>query len=83
MITDAILGVLVTAAEFIVGALPEAGTLGLEGIGPAVGVAVRLNSGLPIAETLAMAGVALTIIGGIFATRLVLTIWHAIPGKLS
>lgn len=84
VIVDAIGGALVSVAEFVVGALPDAGTLsGFEAVGQAAGLAKRFDVGLPVTETLAMAGVSLLIIGGIFATRLVLLIYDRLPFKFT
>jgi hypothetical protein len=38
---------------------------------------------LPVSEGLTVAGYLLGIVGLVFAFRLVLTIWHAIPFKAS
>lgn len=83
MITDAILGLLVGVAHGIVGALPEAEPLGMDGFGQAVAAMKALNAGLPVVETLAMGMMCLTIIGGIFVTRLLLMVYDRIPGKLT
>ena len=83
MIIEGLLSGLLAVVQAVVGLLPEAGELGLDGFGQAVSAFGAFDAGLPVHETLAMAGMCLSIIGGIFATRLVLTIWHAIPGKFS
>lgn len=83
MIVEVIVSVLLDIVGLLIGTLPQAGTLGLDGFGEAVAAMGALNAGLPIVEVLAMAGMCLAIIGGIFVTRLFLTIWHAVPGKFS
>lgn len=83
MIFDAIVGTLVGIAEAIIGALPEADDLMLDGFGDAVAAFGAFDAGLPVSETIAMGLMCLSIIGGIFVTRLLLTLWHAIPGKFS
>lgn len=83
MIVDALLGLLIGAAETVVSALPAADTLMLDGFGDAVAAFRAFDSGLPVSETIAMGLMCLGIIGGIFVGRLFLTLWHAIPGKFS
>lgn len=83
MITDAIAGFVLGLAEAIFDLLPDAGTLDLDGIGTAVGAFKALDAGLPVTETLAMAAMCLAVIGGIFVTRLLITLWHLVPFKFS
>jgi hypothetical protein len=83
VITDAIGGVLLAIAGAVFSVLPEAGALDMDTIGPAVSSFGAFNVGLPVVETLAMAGVCLAIIGGIFVTRLAITVWHLVPFKFS
>lgn len=83
MITEAILGALMSIGEFVLDALPDASSIGLEGFAPAVSLALRLDAGLPVTEAVAGLVLLLTIATGVFVTRLALMVWHAIPGKLS
>lgn len=83
MIVEAIIGALLGVVGFVLGALPEAGDLGLDGFGDAIAAFRAFDSALPVSETITMGLMCLSIIGGIFLTRLVLTVWHALPGKFS
>ncbi len=83
MITEAFLGVLMGIAEFVVAGLPDAETLGLEGFGPAVGLAKSLDAGLPVSEAVIAFGLLLTVASGIFVTKLVLLVWSLVPGKMT
>lgn len=83
MIVDALLGLLLGVAETLVGALPAAGDLMLDGFGQAVSAFRAFDSGLPVSETIAMGLMCLSIIGGIFVVRLFITLYHMIPGKFT
>lgn len=83
MIVEFIVGGLVGLLEGLISLLPEAGDLMLDGFGSAMSAFLAFDAGLPVSETIAMGMMCLTIIGGIFVTRLLLTIWHAMPGKFS
>lgn len=83
MIVEAIIGALVGIVAALVATLPQAGDLDLMGFGEAIAAFKAFDAGLPVTETLVMGAMCLAVIGGIFVTRLFLTIWHAIPGKMS
>jgi hypothetical protein len=83
MIVDAIASVVLGVASAVFSVLPDADPLMVEGIGDAVGAMKALNAGLPMLEVVAMAGMCLAIISGIFVTRLVITLYHLIPFKFT
>jgi hypothetical protein len=83
VITEGLLTLLLGAAQAVVGALPDAGSLGLDGFGDAISAFRAFDSALPVHEALAMASGCLLIIGGIFATRLVITVYRLIPFKFT
>lgn len=76
MIIDGLLSIFIAAGEGIAGLLPDADTLALDGFGQAVTAFKAFDAGLPVTETLAMGLACLTIIGGIFVTRLVIMARH-------
>jgi len=83
VIVEAVLSALAAVIEGLLALLPEAGDLSLDGFGVVIGAFKAFNVGLPVTEALALGAVQLVVIGGIFVTRLFLTLWHAIPGKFT
>jgi hypothetical protein len=83
VIIDAVATFILGIASFVFGLLPAAGSLGLDSFAPAISMFRAFNEGLPVVETLGMAAGCLAIIGGIFVTRLAITIWDLIPFKFS
>lgn len=83
MIVEAIVGAFLAVVRFVFGGLPDAAPLGLSGFGPMVGLAQRMDAGLPVSEAVIAFGVLLTVATGVFVVRLALMAWHAMPGKFS
>lgn len=68
--------------EAMIGALPDAGDLGIEVPTGIVQGYALLNTFLPLAEALVLAGLALAAYGTLFAWRLAVMIYHLIPKPL-
>lgn len=83
MITEALLLLLLGAAEGLVGLLPVAGSLDLAEFAGAIAQFRAFNEALPAVEVIAMAGTMLAIIGGIIVVRVVLLLYDRIPGKFT
>jgi hypothetical protein len=84
VITDSILGLLIAAAEVVVGLLPDAEPLGLSGVGGGLLYGYAwLDSFAPVSETLAGAGVYLGALVLTLGVRAVLSAYRLIPGKFT
>lgn len=83
MILDALLGLLMSGVAFLFSVLPDAGVLPIDGFGEAISAFKAFDAGLPVTESLELARLCLGVVAGVFVARLLLTVWHAIPGKMT